>query len=318
MSRAPESDRDVSRAYRALGSEEPPAWLDTRIEAAARAAIVERSPVPRRSLAARWGVPFALAAVLVLSVSLVMVMRDQPGVLDMAERPGQHDADRAKSAAAMPPADERDAVRAPSGAEPIQGGAENVQIAPSSSAAARIDAPATPRAAPPRTEALPVPKPMSEDRPARADSESEPLPRAEERSVTPPEKVGQRAPQTQGHQEMSRDDTIPPSPGGGTPPAADARSAQRAAPRAPEPSAPAAANSPSSATMPRLMGRLPEAGSSAEQGLAKRRPADLSTPERWLEHIAELRKAGRDAEARASLVEFRKRYPDYPIPDALK
>jgi hypothetical protein len=47
------------------------------------------------------------------------------------------------------------------------------------------------------------------------------------------------------------------------------------------------------------------------------RPADLP-PGKWLERIEELRKQGRFDEARASLAEFRKRYPDYRLPDTLK
>ena len=41
------------------------------------------------------------------------------------------------------------------------------------------------------------------------------------------------------------------------------------------------------------------------------RAADLA-PEKWLLRIEELRKLGRIDEAKASLAEFRKRYPDFP------
>ena len=41
-------------------------------------------------------------------------------------------------------------------------------------------------------------------------------------------------------------------------------------------------------------------------------------PDKWLERIEELRKQGKLEEARASLAEFRKRYPDYRLPDALR
>ncbi len=42
------------------------------------------------------------------------------------------------------------------------------------------------------------------------------------------------------------------------------------------------------------------------------------TPDAWLARIAELRKEGRKREADESLAEFRKRYPDYKIPEALR
>ena len=51
--------------------------------------------------------------------------------------------------------------------------------------------------------------------------------------------------------------------------------------------------------------------------MAKLSQAPL-TPEAWLERIAELRKQNRMREAEESLAEFRKRYPDYKIPEALR
>lgn len=52
-------------------------------------------------------------------------------------------------------------------------------------------------------------------------------------------------------------------------------------------------------------GHAPEAKAAAD--------AAERTPEQWLARIEELRREGRHAEADASLMEFRKRYPDYPI-----
>jgi hypothetical protein len=40
------------------------------------------------------------------------------------------------------------------------------------------------------------------------------------------------------------------------------------------------------------------------------------SPERWLERIVQLRKEGRHEEAEKQLAEFRKRYPDYKVPEA--
>jgi hypothetical protein len=40
-------------------------------------------------------------------------------------------------------------------------------------------------------------------------------------------------------------------------------------------------------------------------------------PEKWLERIAQLRQQGRHDEADKALAEFRKRYPDYRIPEAI-
>lgn len=65
-----------------------------------------------------------------------------------------------------------------------------------------------------------------------------------------------------------------------------------------------------------------EAPKKADRG-DRRVPAAKSTaetlsPEAWLRHIAELRAQGKLNEAEASLAEFRKRYPDYPIETILK
>ena len=41
-------------------------------------------------------------------------------------------------------------------------------------------------------------------------------------------------------------------------------------------------------------------------------------PDQWLERIEELRRQGKLEEAKTSLAEFRKRYPDYELPASLK
>jgi hypothetical protein len=40
------------------------------------------------------------------------------------------------------------------------------------------------------------------------------------------------------------------------------------------------------------------------------------SPERWLERIVQLRKGGRHEEADKQLAEFRKRYPEYKVPES--
>jgi hypothetical protein len=74
--------------------------------------------------------------------------------------------------------------------------------------------------------------------------------------------------------------------------------------------APAAPAEPKPAPMleRRAMGKLAQE--------AGRDRAIEDSPERWLERIAELRRQQRDDEADRQLAEFRKRYPDYKIPDS--
>jgi len=64
-------------------------------------------------------------------------------------------------------------------------------------------------------------------------------------------------------------------------------------------------------------GAVAESRVRAAAPVAKLSQAPL-TPEAWLERIAELRKQNRMREAEESLAEFRKRYPDYKIPEALR
>jgi hypothetical protein len=63
-------------------------------------------------------------------------------------------------------------------------------------------------------------------------------------------------------------------------------------------------------------------GLAAESRLRKESSAKLAqvelAPETWLARIAELRKQGRTREADESLAEFKKRYPDYRIPESLR
>jgi hypothetical protein len=53
-----------------------------------------------------------------------------------------------------------------------------------------------------------------------------------------------------------------------------------------------------------------------ESGVRKSAPADeadwRASPEAWLAHIESLKRAGRAAEAEASLAEFRRQFPDHP------
>ena len=62
-------DSPLSRAYRETGREEPPAHLDAAILAQAKAAAA-----PRRGSKPRWLMPLSLAATVVLSIGVVLLM----------------------------------------------------------------------------------------------------------------------------------------------------------------------------------------------------------------------------------------------------
>ena len=54
-----------------------------------------------------------------------------------------------------------------------------------------------------------------------------------------------------------------------------------------------------------------EATAGAVSGLA------AATPEQWLQGIADLKRQGKHEEAERELAEFRKRYPNYRIPETI-
>jgi hypothetical protein len=75
---AEEHDPRLERLYREAERSIPPAHLDAAILAAARRDVGAR-PLPLTSAARRWRVPVAIAAVVVLSVSLVTLVREEGG-----------------------------------------------------------------------------------------------------------------------------------------------------------------------------------------------------------------------------------------------
>lgn len=79
---------------------------------------------------------------------------------------------------------------------------------------------------------------------------------------------------------------------------------------------PAAARAPAPAAKP-----WPQAEQRAMDVAGRVRAATGSfahaSPEQWLQGIADLRRQGRHDEADKALAEFRKRYPDYKIPEAM-
>jgi hypothetical protein len=154
----PDREPRLDAAYRAGAAEAPPSRLDAAIRAAARRAAGNR-PRPLAG-SRRWRLPFAMAAVLVLSVSLTLMLREQgAGRLDTSMPAAQ----------TPPPATVRpgppaaaEAPRAPSRASPpaLAPRSETAPAAPSA------EVPAGPARAPARLESATVPAPAAEARSA--------------------------------------------------------------------------------------------------------------------------------------------------------
>jgi hypothetical protein len=100
--------------------------------------------------------------------------------------------------------------------------------------------------------------------------------------------------------------------------------AQAAREAAAPPAAPAAAAAPQLGARKReapaeaSADRAEPAGRASAGVAVGKLSAPPQTPEQWLERIAKLRDAGKAREADESLAEFKRRYPDYRIPEAMR
>jgi hypothetical protein len=281
----PERDARLDRLYAHAGREEPPARLDAAIQAAARRAVGAR-PQPVGARLRRWGVPISIAAVVVVSVSLVTLMREQgAGRLDESSLPAP-----AEPKAAAPAEPEQAQQTARDRVEP--GGR------------AEVASPQVPPAPAERAGAA-----SSADTRLRARGLAEPgeaPPRAAEESGSG------LAPRTLG--EADRAATREAAPG------AEMMGKKRTeAPAAEAPAAPPPAalrSAPARADQDPLAAPALE---TSERSLADDRLKSLikelenKPPESWLERVEGLRREGQQADADALLVEFKKRFPGHPV-----
>jgi hypothetical protein len=244
-----EHDDNVSRRYRSLAREEPPAALDRSILAASRRAV-GKPALPRR-----WAAPVSIAAVLVLAFGVTLRMqREEPGI-EYSTPSNPPSVPSAAPAASPPPPAEKPAASPPAPAgrpTPLQSPAPEPQAFPRAKSA-----PAAPERRLRKQQASPQ-------------LESAPAPLAEKREAfvdTPVATTGIRA--------LSADEL---------------RSA------------------PQSAAAPAARSRANAASASDRL---------QSDEERELERIAKLRADGRHDEADKALEEFRRKHPDYRIPEAV-
>ena len=318
MNETPQSGREpeaeLAAAYRAAAPAEPPAALDDKIRAAARRAV-GAGPQRPAPLWRRWQKPLSIAAVLLLCVSLVAVMRDEGGELTRvprAEAPAPIATESARATAgesAIP----RVELALPAGSsglglKPSGSGADRFGLAGANSSvgirAPAASSPEAPRdadrlasAAPARVQELKAAQPAS---PAIAD-------------------------RMRGRLGDSANMAAPPETAKFAAPAA--------APRESEADRSARAEAPVAARIAAAPARLQAAPASIKADSAEppavlekseKQVADTVSqmsqlpPEKWLDRLEELRRAGRLDEARAGLSAFRSRYPDYSLPPSLQ
>ena len=97
-----------------------------------------------------------------------------------------------------------------------------------------------------------------------------------------------------------------------------AEAGKAAEPASAPPSAPRASDNVMRApALERKLQEVPARPAAQSPSLSAGQPVE-APPEQWLTQIAELRREGRDDEADRQLAEFRRRFPDYRIPEAMQ
>lgn len=362
-----ERDARLTAIYRAAADDAPPRALDAAILAAARREVGARPRPAGFAFSNSWRTSLSIAAVLVLSVSLVTLLREEAPELVAPPRADAPAADsKLKSMAGaddkISPADSGLArgeqrsknigLKPPQPASPSGLGmrqpefaqgfpqskkdtgvdkAEADAIAPADLAKRRAETSVvaaarenriaaaaeqqrqTPRpdaqrdvaqapAAPSRAEAVrpaPAAEPVNAPAPATTAGSIAGVGDSKSQIKTDPA----RADRAESESRTRAQEYAPAKQAAQVPPAEVAAGRPAAPPRpaaAPMVSPPQAKPAPPPAAVSKL-----------------ERPAELP-PEKWLERIEDLRRQGRLDEAKTSLAEFRKRYPDYRLPDNLK
>ena len=309
-----DQEREFARILHALPGGDPPPALDAAIlRAAANAAASSQRPVRRMlaSAGALWGIGTAAAAVLALGVAWQL----RYGVTDQ-----QSAETAAPRAHVVSDVAEDDSVQVELGTQPA-------------------DAPFTPPPPPPM-EAAKAKPPLARFRqqaaqPARDTGAAAP-------AQAPPAAAPEAFAADQLDEHVAREAAAAQQAAAEQARAADSEmelkgfaerkerqemakaAAANAAPPPPPPAAPAPATAAAS-SLDKISvqgGRADAVGGAAAGALARSEPAKTeSTPLRkpgtWLADIRKLRDQGRIGEARASLVEFRKKYPKWVVPTDL-
>jgi len=280
---------DISQRYRELRREEVPLELDRRVLDEARAAVASGGGRSRSWL--RWGAPVALAASVILAVTVVIESGPQndtsfvtqPAAVDKARLEPQRQVEESKLQDQV--AQERREEQHPAfAAEPPA-----VTVQQAAPASAPAPAPASVPAAPPPA--------------ALAKTELERLNAAT---------LDSPAPQVAAEQ---------PSPGrAGSVATVSARKEVQQAPAEVDASDEDFSSVSVTGTRARRAGRtagprgtISGSAISSETRPAADEDAEHSDPEKWLEKIRELRRAGKGVEADRQWQEFGKAFPNFPV-----
>ena len=279
-----ERDPRLDRLYRAAAREAPPARLDAAILAAARREVGAR-PRALASTLRNWHLPVSIAAVVVVTVSLVILVKEESGE-QIVQAPPPTVAQPAGPALQPAPAKaEREAVQ-PRAATPAPQRRESRDDASSPAALAKLADNARPEPGQPAVSgAGAVAMPQHASKPdTAAKALPEPFraaPRvAEERAALP---------------------------------AADAVTAGRISGTPAVPSEPVAARSAEEAPQAKAMARVMAAKPAERDRQPVWQDFEKEPPQKWLVRIEELERQGRAAEAEEMRSEFKRRFPEHPL-----
>ncbi|HVR80527.1 MAG TPA: hypothetical protein VHF02_00305 [Luteimonas sp.] len=296
-------ERALAQRLARLGAHgEPSLVLDARILAAAHDAVA-RAPVrvPRR----RWPVVIGVAASLALAVGIAWQLQPLPDATPAYQSEAASAAPVAASVADADAAADRAAAPAASTSQVIAG---KVAETPEMSATAGTSLPAKPAPI-----AMPVAAPAP---PVAAPPPAEPAIVFDVPEATPA--PAQRAAASTGGQPRAFE-VVP------VPAQAAAMSAAGDQPQAKSTSRTPTLDEAAAAAQTDTLDRLQASGThnpeASDEPGADVPPATMESPQvrdAWLARIRELAAAGNRDQARASLHEFRRRYPEYPLPDDLR
>lgn len=342
------SDPDLTQAWREASHDEPPLALDDAIRAAARRAVHARPrPAGGSPFGGRWRVPLSVAALLVVSatVTLLVAERDKQG-------PGAlHDQALPSPAARVPQAPTGELNPELSQAPARQFEERSAPLQPTDVAPRDRESKRGPSAAQAERDTMPPPPLPSSDeklqaRAQSADELARPMPAEEAAKTKADQPESQRAedqprvptsvvpapsvaPPT-GRSDYSLREALP-APAGA--PAGDlAVRGDQATAKAERPAAAATPAAPPPAQVtpqrtqqeaaPRAKARTSRAPQTSPEVTGPAEAQNLEPPNlepgAWLDRIVELRRQGKLEEADKSLKAFRERYPAYPLPPELK
>ena len=279
------SDEELSHIYRDAEGPRPPQRVDDNILAASqRVASTVRRPAGF-GFSRRWGTPVALAATVLVTFTLALMVFERESGLDTMAPKAPRTAQPAKVAPPEPKRTESSPPGPPRAASP--------EKSPS------VD---LPRAAPPA-----APSPQAATRSDRVQQHTvETALSGERRATGQPARLPAIPPGVEILRKSEEAKPLPDAQRG-----FDAQQPIRPA------QAPAAAPAPGANTL-RESASAPQG---AVSGLASRVAASEAkerTPEKWLEDIRRIKSEGKATEAERELAEFRKRYPDYRLPEDLR